>query len=151
MMLISQTAEYALRAILYMAEHSETSHITQAIAEATQVPAGYLSKVLQALNRAGLVSSQRGLRGGFSLAKPAAELTIYEIVQAVDPVHRIRSCPLKLPAHSKNLCPLHRRLDDAMAVVEKSFRETTVADLMVYENGKPVFTFPCKCHQRVTP
>ncbi|HEY3323409.1 MAG TPA: Rrf2 family transcriptional regulator [Planctomycetota bacterium] len=143
MTVISQTAEYALRAILFMAEHPETSHTTQEVAEATQVPAGYLSKVLQSLHRGGLVSSQRGLGGGFSLTKPASEITVYEIVQAVDPIQRIRSCPLKLEAHAECLCHLHQRLDDAIAHVEKSFRETNVGELIA-SRGLParVYTFP---------
>ncbi|MGK5086044.1 Rrf2 family transcriptional regulator [Bdellovibrionota bacterium FG-2] len=128
--MISQTAEYALRAILFMAEESDRPRTTQQIAEATKAPAGYLSKVLQNLSKANLVNSQRGLGGGFTLTRPPNELTIYEIVQAVDPLPRILSCPLKRKDHGKNLCPLHRKLDDATALVEKSFREVTVAELI---------------------
>lgn len=143
MTVISQTAEYALRAILYMAEHLETSRITQEIAEATQVPAGYLSKVLQSLSRAGLVTAQRGLGGGFSLTKPPEEITIFEIINAVDPVQRIRSCPLKLEAHAERLCPLHSRLDETIALVEKTFRRTTVAELL-NDPGAKTGVFPFK-------
>jgi Rrf2 family protein len=60
------------------------------------VPAGYLSKVLQSLGRAQLVNSQRGLHGGFTLARAPSELTVWEVIQAVDPLQRIRSCPLGL-------------------------------------------------------
>ncbi len=135
--MISQTAEYALRAILFMAEDSEHAHTTGQIAKETQVPAGYLSKVLQNLSRANLVTSQRGLGGGFTLTKDPSELTVYEIVQAVDPLPRILTCPLKRKDHGKNLCPLHRKLDDATALVEKSFREVTVLELIKKaEHGK---------------
>lgn len=65
--MISQTAEYALPAIVYFAENSGIGQTTDQIAKATQIPAAYLSKVLQQLSRAQIVQSQRGLGGGFSL------------------------------------------------------------------------------------
>jgi Rrf2 family transcriptional regulator, nitric oxide-sensitive transcriptional repressor len=133
--MISQTAEYALRAIVFLAEKGSKPQTIQQIARVTQVPAGYLSKVMQGLARSGLVNSQRGLHGGFTLAATPSELTIYEIVQAVDPIPRITRCPLNNPAHATELCALHRRLDEAAAQVERSFRESTVADLLT----KPIF------------
>ena len=135
--MISQTAEYALRAMVFMAAAEDSAHVTQEIAQRMQVPAGYLSKVLQSLSRAGLVTSQRGLGGGFTLAKPARDISIYEVIQAVDPVQRIRVCPLKLTVHSVHLCPLHKRLDDAMAVVEKSFRATALSELLGEKTKRP--------------
>lgn len=122
-----------------MAESPGEANTTGRIAAMTKVPAGYLSKVLQNLARAGLVVSQRGLGGGFTLTKPSDEMTIYEIVQAVDPLPRIRSCPLKLKEHAKELCALHRRLDDATATVEKCFRETTVRELLATKSDRPTF------------
>ncbi len=133
--MISQTAEYALRAITFLAEQGNRPHTTQQIAQRTQVPAGYLSKVMQGLARSGLVSSQRGLKGGFTLARPPEQMTIYDIVQAVDPIRRITHCPLNNPAHRSQLCALHRRLDEAAALIEQSFRASTVADLV----SKPIF------------
>lgn len=128
--MFSQTAEYAMRAVVYLAKYDGKLHVTQDIAQATQVPAGYLSKVLQALGRAGLVSGNRGLHGGFRLAKKADKITLLDVLQAVDPLPRIKRCPLGLPEHEGTLCPLHRRMDDAMCEVEKSFRETTVEEIM---------------------
>ncbi len=128
--MISQTAEYALRAMVYLAQYADRPHTNQQIARVTRVPIGYLAKVLQGLSKAGLITSRRGLGGGFALAKPSSEITIYEIVQAVDPIPRITSCPLKLRAHREKLCPLHQRLDNAWALVEQSFRSTTLADII---------------------
>ena len=140
--MISQTAEYALRAIVFLAGQDEPQ-TTQQIAEVTRVPAGYLSKVLQNLAREGLVHSQRGLHGGFTLTKPPKRLTVWEVIDAVDPIQRIRSCPLGLKSHGANLCPMHRRLDDAMADVEKAFRRSTVAELLADPNpSKPLCEFP---------
>ena len=133
--MISKTSEYALRSMVFLAENPTSPSPLQAIAATTQVPPGYLSKVLQQLVRAGLLTSQRGLGGGFSLARSAQELSVYEVVQAVDPVSRILECPLKLPEHREELCALHRRLDDVMEMVEHSFRLTSLADLL----KKPTF------------
>jgi Rrf2 family protein len=133
--MISKTSEYALRAVVFLAENPASSSPLQDIAATTQVPAGYLSKVLQQLVRAGLLHSQRGLGGGFSLTRPPSDMSIYEVVQSVDPINRIRECPLKLIEHKEELCALHRRLDDVMELVEQSFRLTSVADLL----KKPTF------------
>jgi Rrf2 family transcriptional regulator, nitric oxide-sensitive transcriptional repressor len=137
--MVSQTADYALRATVALGYQAKTPQTTQQIAETTQVPPGYLSKVLQALVRAGLVSSQRGLHGGFILAKPLDRLTVLDVVNAVDPLKRIERCPLGIATHGINLCPLHRRLDRAIALVEKEFRDCTVADLLNEQaNSKPL-------------
>lgn len=128
--MISPTAEYALRAVVAIAQANGDAAATQAIARLTKVPAGYLPKVLQMLGRAGLVDSRRGLGGGFRLAKPADELTVLEVVNAVDPIKRIKRCPLDLETHGGSLCPLHKRLDEATAHVERSFATTTIAELL---------------------
>ncbi|MGE5608271.1 MAG: RrF2 family transcriptional regulator, partial [Bacillota bacterium] len=82
--MISQTAEYALRAAVCLASNPESPMTTQQIAAMAKVPAGYLSKVLQAMGRAGLVDSTRGLGGGFVLTRDPKELTIFQVIEAVD-------------------------------------------------------------------
>lgn len=127
---ISQTAEYALRAAVHLASMEGQAQTARQIADATQVPAGYLSKVLQSLARAGVVNSRRGMGGGFTLARPPRKIKALEVINAVDPIRRIDACPLKLREHNKKLCPLHRKLDDAIAQVERAFATSTVADLV---------------------
>lgn len=128
-MLVSQTVEYALRAAVWLADH-DAGQTTQEIAEATQVPSSYLSKVLQGLQRAGIVQGRRGAGGGFTLARAAAEISVLEVVQAVDPIHRIETCPLGIPSHGGRLCPLHRKLDDAIGHVTAAFGSTSLAELV---------------------
>lgn len=115
--------------MVYLAESTPASRTNRQIAAATHVPLGYLAKVMQSLARAGLIISQRGVRGGSVLARSPREITIYDVVQAVDPLRRIAHCPLGLAAHAQRLCPLHRRLDEAIAMVEQSFRATSLAEL----------------------
>ncbi len=128
--MISQTAEYSLRAIVYLANQQGVAQTTAQIAAATQVPPGYLAKVMQSLARSKLVRSQRGLKGGFTLGHAPEALTVLAVINAVDPIRRYPECPLGIAEHGRRLCPLHRRLDQAAEMVENAFGETTVADLI---------------------
>jgi Rrf2 family protein len=141
--MFSQTVEYALRAAVYLAGEAPEPRTTDQVAEATRVPKAYLSKVLQGLVHAGLVHSRRGLGGGMTLAKPPGEMTILEVVNAVEPIGRIATCPLGLSAHGANLCPLHRRLDQALASIEDAFRRTTLAEVLAEPTASiPLCDFP---------
>jgi Rrf2 family transcriptional regulator, nitric oxide-sensitive transcriptional repressor len=141
--MFSQTVEYALRAVVHLADRAPAARTTDQIAAATRVPKAYLSKVLQGLVRAGVVQSQRGAGGGIALVKPPDEVTILEVVNAVEPLKRIRSCPLGLASHGVRLCPLHRRLDDALAAVERAFAGTTLAEVLAEPTASvPLCEFP---------
>jgi Rrf2 family protein len=129
--LISTTAEYALRAVVFLAREPGRPRTTQQVAEATRVPGSYLSKVLQALVRGGIIESVRGIYGGYRLAGAPDGLTVLAVINSVDPIRRIRACPLGIDAHGVRLCPLHRRLDEAIALAEQAFAETTIAGLLV--------------------
>jgi Rrf2 family nitric oxide-sensitive transcriptional repressor len=128
--MFSHTVEYALRAVVWLADQYPEPLTTRQIAASTQVPAGYLSKVLQGLARTGLVQAQRGLHGGFTLARSPERISILDVINAVDPLQRIHTCPLSLDAHGTNLCPLHKRLDDTIATIEKALGESSIADLL---------------------
>lgn len=128
--MISQTAEYALRAVVFLAMHDDAAYPTPQISIATKVPTAYLSKVMLSLVKAGIVHSQRGQGGGFVLSRSADQITILDVLAAVDPIQRIKTCPLGLEAHGTSLCALHKRLDDATAVIEKAFQDTTIGELL---------------------
>ncbi|HXE52050.1 MAG TPA: Rrf2 family transcriptional regulator [Tepidisphaeraceae bacterium] len=128
--MFSQTAEYALRVVAHLASLGGQPATTKELAAATRIPEGYLAKVVRSLNRNHLVISQRGLHGGSTLARPPEEITVYDVVNAVTPLPRIRTCPLGIRSHGTTLCPLHRKLDDAVALVERTFKDSTMADLM---------------------
>jgi Rrf2 family protein len=141
--MLSQTAEYALRAIVFLADHPGEANTSEAIAAVTKVPIGYLAKIMQQLARDGLVSSQRGLHGGFTLEKNPRELTMYDVLQCIDPITRIKECPLKIEGHGTNLCQLHRRLDNAMQAIELAFRKTTINQLLTEPSSShPLCSFP---------
>lgn len=128
--MFSKATDYALRAILYLATTPDGPVTAEQIAGVTGVPATYLAKVLHGLSRAKIVNSQRGVAGGFRLALDPDELTLLDIVHAVDPIERIETCPMGNPEHTGGLCPLHECLDQIACQVEDSLRSTTIADLV---------------------
>ena len=136
--MFSHTAEYALRAAVFLAESPDGRYTTQAIADTTQIPPRYLAKVLQSLARAGVLTGQRGLNGGFLLARSPAEITVLDVIQAVEPLKRIHKCPLDLEAHRERLCPLHTRLDQSLALIEENLRQATLADLLDRPTFRPL-------------
>jgi len=131
--MISQTVEYALRAMVTLAYRAGDAMTVQEIAEVTRVPAPYLSKLMQGMVRSGLLKSRRGLGGGFTLSRSPEGITMWDILQAVDPLKRIHTCPLEIEGH-RQLCPLHRRVDAALEGVESAFKGTTLAELIA-ESG----------------
>jgi Rrf2 family protein len=142
--MFSKSVEYALRAVVHLAHETSAPQTTEQIARATRVDSRtYLSKVLQKLCQAGIVHSHRGIGGGMTLGKPPEELTILEVVNAVDPIRRITTCPLGLAAHGVRLCPLHKRVDQALALVEEAFRSTTLAEVLAEPTESvPLCDFP---------
>lgn len=136
--MISQTSEYALRAVVWLAREGDRPLPTAEIARATQVPAGYLSKVLQALSRGGLVQSRPGRHGGFVLSRSASTISVLDVLNAVDPIPRIERCPLGIATHGTNLCALHRRLDDAIALVGDAFAGTSIDELLTEAGSVPL-------------
>jgi len=121
-----------------LAAHRDDSLTTSRIADVSRIPSTYLSKVLQTLGRAGLVRAQRGLGGGFTLVRPPEAITVLDVVNAVDPLRRIRECPLGVAGHGPHLCALHQRMDDALATLEQVFGETRLSDLLREAGGAPL-------------
>jgi Rrf2 family transcriptional regulator, nitric oxide-sensitive transcriptional repressor len=99
--MFSKAVEYALRAVVHLAYEAPNARTNEQIAAATRVDSvTYLSKVLQGLRDHGIVRSQRGVGGGVALAKRPEDLTILDVVNAVEPIRRIKTCPLGLETHA---------------------------------------------------
>lgn len=127
--MLPKTAEYALRAAVWLARDVGQTESANDLAEATKVPRRYLHKVLQGLVHAGLVRSQPGPGGGYALAKSPEQITILDVVNAVAPLERIRRCPLGLRSHI-SLCPLHKELDQVYANTERALSNVNIAELL---------------------
>lgn len=133
--MISSTATYALRAVVFLAGQSDGFVSRTEVSNATLVPHEYLLKVLNQLDAAGIVESRRGPKGGYRLKKNAEELTSLEVVLAVGSIPRITECPLGIVGHTV-LCPLHQLLDDASRKVEESFAEAKISDLLPRKHSR---------------
>lgn len=127
--MISQTIEYALRAMSSLASLPGTTATSESIATATHIPQAYLSKVLRALVRADLVKSFRGPHGGFVLARDASAITLLDIVTAVDPIRRSAICPPDGPGYT-DPCPLNRCMDSVLVHFEERLRNTSLASVL---------------------
>ncbi|MGB0739245.1 MAG: RrF2 family transcriptional regulator [Planctomycetaceae bacterium] len=128
--MISQSVEYALRAVLIVASRGGQACPSREIAEVTRVPGPYLSKLMQSLVKSGLLTAQRGPNGGFQLSHSPEDVSLLDIVNSLEPVQRITACPLGIACDSGNLCPLHRSVDDAIAAAEKILADVRLSDLL---------------------
>lgn len=138
-MMLSRTGEYALRAVLHLAQHVEDGPTrVDDIAKSLSVPRNYLSKILHELGRAGVLASSRGPRGGFVLARRSDELTLEEIVGHFDPVNDRRRCVLGREGgcSDDDPCAAHARWSELSRSVVSFFRETTIAELLTHPRGE---------------
>jgi Rrf2 family protein len=107
--ILSRGCEYALQAMIYLASQPQDSPILQRdIALALNIPPYFLGKILQLLSHSGLVNSYKGKRGGFILAKPLEEISLYDVVVALDGASFLHGCILGFPGcDDKTPCPVH--------------------------------------------
>lgn len=146
MKLLSEAAESGLRAVVWMSKDPSKSYKVKEIADGIQAAPGYLIKVLQALSKFGLVTAKRGSQGGFCLVRSPDKIRALEVINAVDPIERIKTCPLKLDEHGRQLCALHRQIDNALAQVEDTFRSVSIERLL-NASGRPMPLCHSHCEQ----
>jgi Rrf2 family protein len=130
--LLSQTAEHALRAVLYLATNGDRGFVPAAeAAEALGAPSNYLSKTLRLLVRKGFLRSSRGPRGGFQLAVDAEHLTAAQIVEAVGDGTTRSNCLMGSgPCDPDAPCAAHEQWEALTRRVLGPMERTTVADLL---------------------
>jgi Rrf2 family transcriptional regulator, nitric oxide-sensitive transcriptional repressor len=129
--MLSQTAEYALRALLYLARGGNGRVSAEQIARSLGAPVNYMSKTLNQLAKAGIVEGTRGPTGGFRLAIPADELTVATVAETFAPVRLRPVCLLgDRPCDQKHPCEAHHRWTAVQAAAAAPLAETTIADLL---------------------
>jgi Rrf2 family iron-sulfur cluster assembly transcriptional regulator len=129
--MLSHTAEYALRSVLFLADRDGAPASVEEIAEALGVPRNYLSKTLHRLAQEGILHSTRGKGGGFRLGVDAETLTLLRIVDPFDQMSGDRQCLLgRKQCSDRNPCPAHGRWKAVSEQMARFFRETTVSDLV---------------------
>ncbi|MCG6986792.1 MAG: Rrf2 family transcriptional regulator [Gemmatimonadetes bacterium] len=130
--MVTQTGRYAFRILGFLAAHRGERVSGERIAAATGIPSNYLSKILNQLSKRGLVTSQKGWGGGFTLKEAALKRPIGEVLAVFEGPDRVadESCVFGLPAcDERNPCPLHH---DWMGVRERyraMLEQRTIADL----------------------
>ncbi len=108
--MISNSSKYAIRAVVFLAIHTNEQHKMSAkyIAEKIDVPAPFLAKTLQLLTKKQLISSTKGPKGGFFLSQKDRHNTMLDIIYCIDGLDKFRTCFLGLSACSDdNPCPTH--------------------------------------------
>lgn len=130
--MLSHTAEYALRAALYLAQHGQGRLVQVGeMAEALHIPRNYLSKILHALARHGVLRSSRGKSGGFRLARTPDDLYLVQVVGPFGNLGEKRHCLLGRPQCSdRTACAAHARWKELAERTAAFFRETTLTDLL---------------------
>jgi Rrf2 family transcriptional regulator, nitric oxide-sensitive transcriptional repressor len=128
--MFSQTTEYALRAMVCLAQTPDELAAAPTLARQTRVPANYLAKVLQQLAAAGLVNGRRGVGGGYRLAKPAEQITLFDIVTAMGTVRPDGSLPDGDGPSDHCLRLLEHKLREATNAVTSVFRGVTLDELV---------------------
>ena len=94
-MQITRQADYALRAVLYLAQLDQNQRAsTSQIAEEQSIPPSFLAKIISQLSVAGLITTSRGARGGVMLARRPAEISLLEVVEAIDGPIMLNDCTL---------------------------------------------------------
>jgi len=130
--MLNQSADYALRAVLYLAQHANgRSSSAEAIATAIGVPRNYLGKVLNTLAHARLLDAVRGPRGGFRLALRPDEMTLAQVVEPFQRLPARRVCLLgDRPCDASRPCNAHRHWQSVSESVTGFFRNTSVAEML---------------------
>lgn len=129
--MLSQTAEYALRAVIYLADRPNGQPVrVDEIGDVLGIPPSYLSKTLNTLARARILNSLRGRHGGFQLAVAPEDLTLMRVVAPFDSIVERRHCLLGRPScNDKVACAAHAAWKDTAERIAAFFRTTTVADI----------------------
>ena len=130
-----------MRAVAYLANCREGMSTIPNISEAIRVNAPYLRKVINRLRDQGIVVAQRGTGGGICLAVDLNDLTLLDVLNAVDPIQRIERCPLGLPSHIK-LCPLHSELDSAITQIEQLLGARSIGEPLATRRSAGRCEFP---------
>jgi Rrf2 family transcriptional regulator, iron-sulfur cluster assembly transcription factor len=113
-LIFSRQCEYALQAVVYLALKENGKRVSiKDLAKRLSIPYHFLGKIMQDLTRKGLLVSEKGPRGGFALAKPASEITLFDIVNAIDGSDFVRTCVMGFPECSKKYpCAIHAKWEN---------------------------------------
>lgn len=107
-MLITRKTDYAIRCVLYLSENRERTANVDEIARAMLIPKSFLAKIIQKLEKAGIVKSSKGRKGGFSLVKEPKGISLMEIIEIIQGPLSINVCAIdKRRCNLSSICSVH--------------------------------------------
>lgn len=130
-MLLSKSCVYGLKASLFLASAQDEGYISiREVSEQLEISFHFLTKVLQELTAAGLLESQKGPKGGVRLTRSGSEMSLYEIVEAIDGTELFTECALGLPGcGTAKPCPLHEKWGQTRDRIRGMLVNTNLAEL----------------------
>jgi Rrf2 family protein len=129
-MQITRQADYAVRAVLHLARNGDTRTATSTIAEEQRIPPSFLAKIISQLSIAGLLHTSRGARGGVTLAREPGEITLLEVIEAIDGPIQLNECVGNNGACSFDSdCPLRPVWCEAQEELVTRLKGTNFADI----------------------
>ena|SRR3989344_742240 len=136
-MKISKKAYYGLRAIVALA-HADTALSIHTLAELEKLPAGYLEKILQSLRRAGIVEAKKGTAGGYTLARDARAVSVWDVLRELDGPIKTFTAPIKgeLPCLQVTHCQTNEVWRTLENKIEETLSAITIADLIPTNTSK---------------
>ena len=130
-MQITRQADYAVRAVLYLAKNGDQRAATSQVAQEQRIPPSFLAKIISQLSIAGLLHTSRGARGGVTLAREPREISLLEVVEAIDGPIQLNECVGEnAVCNFDNDCPLRPVWCDAQEELVKKLKQTNFAQLM---------------------
>ncbi len=130
-MLVTRKTDYAVRCILYLAQAREQVANVTEVSSKMHIPKTFLAKIFQKLAKAGLVESIRGMNGGFRLAKGPDEISLMDIMEAIQGPLCINICAVdSRKCRRSSTCAVHPFWVELRKDMDRRLREQTVARLL---------------------
>ena len=139
-MQITRAGEYGVLGLLNLSRRAHGARVMiEEVSREENIPRNFLAKIFQSLARAGLVRSLRGSGGGFLLARQPSEITVLEIIEAIEGKIALQRCLKEVPTcDHMGGCALCGIFEQAQDRVKEVFTQTTLADLLVAKPGRRV-------------
>ncbi|MCX7770654.1 MAG: Rrf2 family transcriptional regulator [Proteobacteria bacterium] len=130
-MRITNAAEYAIRAVLKMAMEPDRVYTATELFVDIEAPQKFLSKILQKLAQKKILSSTRGIKGGFKIKKPIDTLTLFDIIEAIDGPMALNKCLLDgFDCSREKYCPVHLIWEEAQLQLKKILTQKSIKDIV---------------------
>lgn len=135
--MLSQAVGHATSALGCVAAIGGAPMLVKEISEHCELPSAYLAKIINTLSHKGIVVTQRGVGGGVSLARPAAEIKLYDLCVALDdPIVKPRCFLGNAECTEDRACPAHEFCKGYRADLSEFLQKTTIADIAAFENRR---------------